>query len=168
MANLNTPTSIDILTKENEKNILLNRYNSLYKEYLNALNNAKTKNISIKNDPTINNLNIKLQEINDKIVRMSNDIVSNLEIIRKNNITTSSQLNSNENDIVEIIHNLILEQKILTSQYDELVNTDGSNTDNVKILNSANTLYTIYASITFILFCILLYIIYNTNKSEGT
>lgn len=168
MANLNTPTSIDILTKENEKNILLNRYNSLYKEYLNALNNAKTKNISIKNDPTINNLNIKLQEINDKIVRMSNDIVSNLEIIRKNNITTSSQLNSNENDIVEIIHNLILEQKILTSQYDELVNTDGSNIDNVKILNSANTLYTIYASITFILFCILLYIIYNTNKSEGT
>jgi|688.fasta_scaffold29355_1 hypothetical protein len=168
MANLNTPTSIDILTKENEKNILLNRYNSLYKEYLNALNNAKTKNISIKNDPTINNLNIKLQEINDKIVRMSNDIVSNLEIIRKNNITTSSQLNSNENDIVEIIHNLILEQKILTSQYDELVNTDGSNIDNVKILNGANTLYTIYASITFILFCILLYIIYNTNKSEGT
>ena len=167
MANLNTPTSIDILTKENEKNILLNRYNSLYKEYLNALNNAKTKNISIKNDPTINNLNIKLQEINDKIVRMSNDIVSNLEIIRKNNITTSSQLNSNENDIVEIIHNLILEQKILISQYDELVNTDGSNIDNVKILNSANTLYTIYASITFILFCILLYIIYSTNKSEG-
>lgn len=168
MAKLNIPTSIDILTKENEKNILLNRYNSLYKEYLNALNNAKTKNISIKNDPTINNLNIKLQEINDKIVRMSNEIVSNLEIIRKNNITTSSQLNSNENDIVEIIHNLILEQKILTSQYDELVNTDGSNIDNVKILNGANTLYTIYASITFILFCILLYIIYNTNKSEGT
>lgn len=167
MAKLNIPTSIDILTKENEKNILLNRYNSLYKEYLNALNNAKTKNISIKNDPTINNLNIKLQEINDKIVRMSNEIVSNLEIIRKNNITTSSQLNSNENDILEIIHNLILEQKILTSQYDELVNTDGSNIDNVKILNSANTLYTIYASISFILFCILVYIIYNTNKSEA-
>lgn len=167
MAKLNIPTSIDILTKENEKNILLNRYNSLYKEYLNALNNAKTKNISIKNDPTINNLNIKLQEINDKIVRMSNEIVSNLEIIRKNNITTSSQLNSNENNILEIIHNLILEQKILTSQYDELVNTDGSNIDNVKILNSANTLYTIYASISFILFCILVYIIYNTNKSEA-
>ena len=134
MANLNTPTSIDILTKENEKKILLNRYNSLYKEYIDALNNAKTKNISIKTDPTINSLNNKLQEINDTIIRMSNNIVSNLEIIRTNN-TNSTQLKNTEDEISNIIHNLILEQKILTSQYDDLVNTDASNIDNVKILS---------------------------------
>lgn len=162
MAKLNTPTSIDILTKENEKNILLNRYNSLYKEYINALNNAKTKNISIKNDPTITSLNNKLQEINDKIVRMSNNIVSNLEIMRTNN-TNSTQLKNTEHEISNVIHNLILEQKILTTQYDNLINTDASNIDSVKILNSENTLYIFYASISFILFCILLYIIYSKN-----
>ena len=163
MANLNTPTSIDILTKENEKNIMLNRYNILYKEYINALNSAKTKNISIKNDPTITSLNNKLQEINDKIVRMSNNIVSNLEIIRTNN-TNSTQLKNTEHEISNVIHNLILEQKILTSQYDDLVNTDASNIDSVKILNSANTLYIMYALIAFILFCILLRIIYSKNE----
>jgi hypothetical protein len=163
MANLNTPTSIDILTKENEKNIMLNRYNSLYKEYINVLNNAKTNNISIKNDPVISNLNTKLQEINDKIVRMSNNIVSNLEIIRTNN-TNSTQLKNTEDEISNVIHNLILEQKILTSQYDDLVNTDASNIDSVKILNSANTLYIMYALIAFILFCILLRIIYSKNE----
>jgi hypothetical protein len=163
MANLNTPTSIDILTKENEKNIMLNRYNSLYKEYINALNNAKTNNISIKNDPTITSLNNKLQEINDKIVRMSNNIVSNLEIIRTNN-TNSRQLKNTEHEISNVIHNLILEQKILTTQYDDLVNTDASNIDSVKILNSANTLYIMYALIAFILFCILLRIIYSKNE----
>lgn len=163
MADLNTPTTIDILTKKNEKKILLNRYNSLYKEYINALNNAKTKNISIKTDPTINSLNNKLQEINDKIIRMSNNIVSNLEIMRTNN-TNSTQLKNTEDEISNVIHNLILEQKILTSQYDDLVNTDASNIDSVKILNSSNTLYIMYGLIAFIHFCILLRIIYSNNE----
>ena len=94
---------------------------------------------------------------------MSNNIVSNLEIIRTNN-TNSTKLKNTEEEISNIIHNLILEQKILTSQYDDLVNTDASNIDNVKILNSSNTLYIMYALIAFILFCILLRIIYSNNE----
>jgi hypothetical protein len=128
------PDITELYIKNKELSMLLKRYENLNKQYIDLINKNSSKE-------EIDNLNNELNEVNGKLIGLSNQLQLVSNKLKSSSVTHANSIKDIEIKIENLMPILYKEQSKLESQRKELIDSIGQEENSEIVEESSNLQY---------------------------